>query len=135
LSPAPGYRFDSDELPDVFFNASSEYVDGDYTRVSKAGSLYCYTFDFEAEESAAVVFGDINGDGTANNKDVVALFKYLSGGDVKVNEDALDCNGDGQINNKDAGLEITERVPLAVETRPQDIEYLHTKKIRFGHFL
>ncbi|MBR4629136.1 MAG: bifunctional 3,4-dihydroxy-2-butanone-4-phosphate synthase/GTP cyclohydrolase II [Treponema sp.] len=41
----------------------------------------------------------------------------------------------GQINNKDAGLEITERVPLAVETRPQDIEYLHTKKIRFGHFL
>lgn len=101
LNPAPGYRFDSDELPDVFFNASSEYVDGDYTRVSKAGSLYCYTFDFEAEESAAVVFGDINGDGTANNKDVVTLFKYLSGGDVKVNEDALDCNGDGQINNKD----------------------------------
>ena len=41
----------------------------------------------------------------------------------------------GQINNKDAGLEITERVPLAVETRPQDIEYLRTKKIRFGHFL
>ncbi len=41
----------------------------------------------------------------------------------------------GQINNKDAGLEITERIPLAVETRPQDIEYLHTKKIRFGHFL
>jgi hypothetical protein len=101
LNPAPGYRFDSDELPDVFFNASSEYVDGDYTRVSKTGSLYCYTFDFEAAESAAVVFGDINGDGTANNKDVVTLFKYLSGGDVKVNEDALDCNGDGQINNKD----------------------------------
>ena len=41
----------------------------------------------------------------------------------------------GQINDKDAGLEITERVPLAVETRPQDIEYLRTKKIRFGHFL
>ena len=40
-----------------------------------------------------------------------------------------------QINDKDAGLEITERVPLAVETRPQDIEYLRTKKIRFGHFL
>ncbi|MBR6902956.1 MAG: leucine-rich repeat protein [Clostridia bacterium] len=45
--------------------------------------------------------GDINSDGAVNNKDIVRLFKYLSGWDVAVNEAALDINGDGEINNKD----------------------------------
>lgn len=37
--------------------------------------------------------------------------------------------------NSTGEIEITERVPLAVETRPQDIEYLMTKKKRMGHLL
>ncbi len=45
--------------------------------------------------------GDINGDGSVNNKDVVALFKYVSGGGTDVNIIALDVNGDGSVNNKD----------------------------------
>ncbi len=45
--------------------------------------------------------GDVNGDGSVNNKDVVALFKYVSGGEVAVNGIALDINGDGSVNNKD----------------------------------
>ena len=45
--------------------------------------------------------GDINGDESVNNKDVVALFKYVSGGEVTTNEIALDVNGDGLVNNKD----------------------------------
>lgn len=40
-----------------------------------------------------------------------------------------------QINAGGKGIEITERVPLAVKTRPQDIEYLLTKKRRMGHML
>ena len=32
----------------------------------------------------AYIPGDINGDGSVNNKDVVALFKYVSGGDVEL---------------------------------------------------
>lgn len=40
-----------------------------------------------------------------------------------------------QINNKENGIEITERVTLSVPTRPQDIGYLTTKKVRMGHFL
>ena len=40
-----------------------------------------------------------------------------------------------QINSRENGVEITERVPLAVQARPQDIEYLLTKKKRMGHFL
>ena len=36
-----------------------------------------------------------------DNKDIVTLFRYVSGGDVSVNEYALDTNGDGEIDNKD----------------------------------
>lgn len=45
--------------------------------------------------------GDINGDGSVNNKDLTRLMKYLSGEDVLVIEDVIDINGDGSINNKD----------------------------------
>ena len=40
-----------------------------------------------------------------------------------------------QINGADTGIEITERIPLAVPTSPQDIQYLTTKRVRMGHFL
>ena len=45
--------------------------------------------------------GDINGDGTVNNKDLTRLLKYISGENVTVVESALDVNGDGNVNNKD----------------------------------
>ena len=45
--------------------------------------------------------GDINGDGTVNNKDLTRLMKYLAGEDVSVVENTLDVNGDGTVNNKD----------------------------------
>ena len=48
--------------------------------------------------------GDINDDGEVDNKDVVQLFKYLSGWDIKINFAAADCNGDGERNNKDVVL-------------------------------
>ena len=44
--------------------------------------------------------GDCNGDGNVNNKDVVALFKYVSGGNTEYIS-AYDFTGDGSINNKD----------------------------------
>ena len=44
--------------------------------------------------------GDVNGDGLLNNKDVVSLFKYVSGGGA-CDEFAVDVNNDGLENNKD----------------------------------
>ena len=45
--------------------------------------------------------GDITGDGSVDNKDVVTLFRYVSGGEVDVVTFALDINGDGEVDNKD----------------------------------
>lgn len=47
------------------------------------------------------ILGDVNGDDALNNKDVVVLFKYLSGDDVEIELDAADMNEDEELNNKD----------------------------------
>ena len=45
--------------------------------------------------------GDVNGDGKVNNKDYMALRRYIKYKDNEVIEAALDINGDGKVNNKD----------------------------------
>ena len=55
----------------------------------------------EPEDEIKWTPGDINGDDNVDNKDIVTLFRYVSGGDVSVNEYALDTNGDGAVDNKD----------------------------------
>ena len=45
--------------------------------------------------------GDINRDGTVNNKDLTRLLKHIAGEDVEVVSQFLDTNGDGTVNNKD----------------------------------
>ena len=60
-----------------------------------------------ATAAASVVFAvsqntyDINSDGTTDNKDVVTLFRYLSGSIKADDESIYDYNGDGEVNNKD----------------------------------
>ncbi len=52
-------------------------------------------------EVKSVKPGDINRDNVINNKDVVALFKSLSSGEVIYDIYAYDYNKDGAVNNKD----------------------------------
>ena len=45
--------------------------------------------------------GDTNGDGMTDNKDVVSLFRYVSGGSKTEDESVYDFNNDGSVDNKD----------------------------------
>ena len=51
--------------------------------------------------SVTALAGDTNGDGEVDNKDVVALFRFVSGNKGIAIEENCDYNGDGNIDNKD----------------------------------
>ena len=57
--------------------------------------------DESTDEPSEVLKGDCDGNGEVNNKDVVTLFRYVSGDEKVEDESAYDFNGDGEVNNKD----------------------------------
>ncbi len=63
-----------------------------------------YVIALTEEESGDPDKGDVNGDGEIDNKDVTALFRYLSGANVSVVLSNCDFNNDGKVNNKDVTL-------------------------------
>lgn len=52
----------------------------------------------------AVVYGDADGNGRVNNKDLGMLQQYLNEIPVDIDLDVMDVNDDGKVNNKDLGL-------------------------------
>ena len=50
------------------------------------------------------VYGDANGDGRINNKDLALLMRKLNGWDVEISDAVVDVNADGRVDNKDYGL-------------------------------
>ena len=56
---------------------------------------------FSSKPETVTIAGDVNLDGSVDNKDLIRLFKYLSDWAVEVDKGALDVNGDTDINNKD----------------------------------
>ncbi len=75
--------------------------------VSDAGKrLAVHSFNLRVMSDTRAVLeingsGDVNGDGETDNKDVITLFRNLSGSGASVNESNADVNGDGSKNNKD----------------------------------
>ena len=65
-----------------------------------SNDYYVMALSDEPEE----IKGDIDGDGEATNKDVIYLFRYLSGANKSIVLERCDFNGDGKVNNKDVTL-------------------------------
>ena len=83
-------------------------ADDDYGISRKYTDLYTIdNFSIKAylvpkDEEMKYMFGDVNGDGSTNNKDVVELFSAVSGDPSDRFIEALaDINKDGWYNNKD----------------------------------
>ena len=49
-------------------------------------------------------YGDLNGDGSINNRDMALLQQYINKWDVTLDVDAMDVNDDGAVNNRDLAL-------------------------------
>ena len=81
------------------------YTGGKFDRVKVAvapgnvainGALWHY-----GNAQKGTLAGDINGDGSRNNKDLTRFFQYLSDWEVAVDINAVDVNADEFVNNKD----------------------------------
>ena len=88
--------FSDTNLETVYYKGSEEKwksinIEDDNEKLLNAKIVFNYS-DVET--------GDVNGDNVINNKDVVALFKAVSSGDV-INNSVYDFNKDGAVNNKD----------------------------------
>ncbi|MBR3778570.1 MAG: dockerin type I repeat-containing protein [Clostridia bacterium] len=76
--------------------------------------------------AASQTAGDVNGDGTVNNRDLGLLQQWLGDWDVTIVGDA-DLNGDGRINNQDLGL-LQQRLG----GEEQESMYAATKYVNLG---
>ena len=86
-----------EELKTVYYKGSEEQ-----------GKKISIDYGNEAFLEAKIIFnsgdglpGDCSGDGAVDNKDVVILFRYVSGDEKEENESVYDFNNDGEVNNKD----------------------------------
>lgn len=56
------------------------------------------------EKQVAVNYGDLNGDGAINNRDMALLQQYINKWNVSIDLAAADVNNDGAVNNRDLAL-------------------------------
>lgn len=54
--------------------------------------------------ASSTVYGDLDGNGKINNRDLGLLQKHLNGSSVEIDEEAADVYYDGKLNNRDLGI-------------------------------
>ena len=62
------------------------------------------TVAVEIATAAEVMYGDLNGDGAINNRDLAMLQQYINKWDVNIDMVAADVTDDGAVNNRDLAL-------------------------------
>lgn len=90
----PGYTFENVPSGEYTLRMTRDgYISSELSVSVGIGSL-----EVDAE---LYLKGDTNGDGKANNKDVIMLMQSMSGWNVTLMEGTQDVNRDGKLNNKD----------------------------------
>jgi hypothetical protein len=71
-----------------------------YVEIAAKGHSYADRVCINCGEDQPLSYGDANGDGEVNGKDVIVLRRHLVNPVVEIS-DGADANGDGEINGKD----------------------------------
>ena len=66
-----------------------------------AGSSIPYIYAAESNADNTSKYGDINGDGVVNSKDLVRLMKVIADPEADIEAYGTDLNDDGKVNSKD----------------------------------
>lgn len=79
----------------------------------------------------ATVYGDVNGDGKVNNRDLGVLQQHLNDYDVKIDLDAADVTHDGKVNNRDLGLlqQYLNDWDVSLEPEVEDDNYFNDTEL------
>ncbi len=95
---------------DLVYNCSicHDEISRESIAVNALGHTYSDDFATDCmvcgEPRIEITYGDVNEDGTINNKDYVVLMRYINGWNVYVFEAACDINRDDEIDNRDCAL-------------------------------
>ena len=71
-----------------------------FTAHDEALSSPAYTLTVTVKDGS-VLYGDVNGDGKVNSKDLTVLKRWLAKWSVTIDSEAADVNADGKVNGKD----------------------------------
>lgn len=85
---------------------------------------FCVLFPVIASGTSSLT-GDVNDDNKVNNKDVIALFRYINDRSVVINKSVADTNDDGTLNNKDV-VTLFRFVAHIIKEFPHSPEKVYT---------
>ncbi|MBQ7698996.1 MAG: hypothetical protein IJT49_01470 [Clostridia bacterium] len=105
VSSEPEESKDPDETKDEQSSEPEESKDPDETKDEDESSEPEGSTEPDETENtvdpAKLERGDCNKDGEVDNKDIVTLFRYVSGNEKEEDETIYDYDQDGEVNNKD----------------------------------
>ena len=95
-------------------------------RIYAQSLIAATTYVEEVPERPTFTLGDIDGNDSVNNGDLIMLRRYLAGWGVEINEETADLDGSGEVNNRDAiwlarhlaGWNGYEEIPTPTPTVP-----------------
>ncbi len=88
---------------DMYLNITYDDIAGNHF-AEEMPEYNFYLDDYLPKTPTPILYGDTDGNGKVNNRDLALLQQHLNGWDVAVDTTAADVDGNGKVNNRDLAL-------------------------------